>query len=351
MAKAKIIGIDASRATLAQKTGVEFYVDNLLRGLTKLEKRGYKYRLYTNHPLDLPATKLMRFPKLWTQIRLSLEMMINPPDLLFVPGHVLPLIHPKKTVATIHDLAFHYYPQVYPPFQRWYLGWSVRKAVKDGSQIITISENTKNDLVKIFGADPEKITVTYLAASKPPEYPQKRPIRKPYFFYIGRIEEKKNLTRVLKAFAKFQRKHPTYQFLLAGKDGLGAREIKRLGEKTAGVQFLGYLTEKQKYQYLGNALAFVFPSLYEGFGIPVLEAMSVGCPVLTSDLPVMHEVGGDGGLYANPHSTNEIYLNMERLHKSKSLRGMLAKDGKKQVRQFSWAKCARQTFDVLTKTI
>ena len=174
-----LIGIDASRATIARRTGTETYSLNLIRALIGLGS-GHRFRLYTNGAAHVPGTgdlwslevpgtlnanveiRSIPFPRLWTHIRLSAEMLMHPPDVLFVPAHVLPLIHPRRSVVTVHDLGYLHYPEAHRAADRRYLDWSTRWNGRQATAVLADSQATKDDLVRAYGVDPGRVHVVYL---------------------------------------------------------------------------------------------------------------------------------------------------------------------------------------------
>jgi glycosyltransferase involved in cell wall biosynthesis len=364
-----LIGIDASRATGAHRTGTETYSLRLIRALLALPSP-HRFRLYTNGAASAglfsdgaaPANVELRaipFPRLWTHLRLSAEMLLRPPDVLFVPAHVLPLLHPRRCVATVHDLGYLYYPEAHRPADRRYLAWSTAWTARFSTLVLADSEATRNDLVRAYHIDPGRVRVVYLglaevAASRPLLAGAEEEPRSacPYFLYVGTLQPRKNLERVVAAFARLAAlpELEGVQLVLAGRrgwlyDGLFA-QVNALG--LAGrVLFPGYVAEGDLPSLYAGALAFVFPSLYEGFGLPVLEAHAYGVPVLTANNSSLPEVAGDAALLVDPHDVDAIAAAMHRLATDAALRQDLIRKGLENVKRFSWEKCARETLAVL----
>ncbi|MDD5164697.1 MAG: glycosyltransferase family 1 protein, partial [Patescibacteria group bacterium] len=294
-----IIGIDASRANRPQKTGVEWYSYHLIQELKKIPlSQGDKFILYASEELKgdlgiMPAgwkTKILSWPLkyFWTQKRLSWEMLINPPDILFVPAHCLPIFCRAKKIMTIHDLGFKRFPKAYTFGQRIYYSLVHSFAAKYADKIITPSEFTKTEIINLYKTDPNKIIVIPLGYSenynliedknKIEEILIKYQIKKPYLFFVGRLEKKKNIKGLINAYQQLQILNSKFQILnlvLAGSPGFGYQEaksqIKSLGEK---IRQINYVEPKDLVYLYAGAEAFVFPSFYEGFGIPLLEAMA-----------------------------------------------------------------------------
>jgi len=361
-----IIGIDASRAAYAERTGTENYSLFLIRALLDLETE-HRFRLYSSispEP-DLFATenaelRIMPFPRLWTHLRLSLEMVLRAPDVLFVPAHVLPLLHPKHNVVTVHDLGYLHYPEAHPQWDRWYLRWSTLHNVHHACRVIADSEATKRDLIEYCGAPADKIQVIY-PGHDPAFVPERSPSRLEavreqyglpgdYVIHVGTCQPRKNLGTLLDAFSVVCRQHPHLHLALVGKKGwlfepLLAR-TQQLGIQRQ-VHFTGYAPRADLPALLTAARAFLMPSLYEGFGLPVLEAMACETAVICSNASSLPEVAGDAALLVDPHDSAAWAVALERVLTDEPLRTELVERGLRQVGRFSWAECARQTLAVL----
>ncbi len=335
-----LIGINAEAAFKKPKTGVEEYTSQLVNRLSLLaESRGHQVVLYSRHNLKWPLP-------MWTQIRLSAEMKMRKPDVLFIPVHVLPLIHPQNSVVTIHGLEYEYYPKMYPWRHLKYIRWSTKYALKNARKIIAVSENTKSDLLKFYNGDAKKIEVVYHGYSlkdniKKPTITQKNP----FILFIGRLEAKKNIQGLIKAFSFLKNKYKIpHQLILAGHRGYGYRPIncKDVIEK-------GYISDQKKWQLLQEADAFAFPSFYEGFGLPILEAQSAGCPVIASNVSSLPEVAGEGAILVDPKNIEQIAQALYKIISDQQLKENLVRKGKMNIQRFSWQKCAQETLQVLEK--
>ena len=360
-----LIGIDASRAVAACPTGTEVYSRRLIQALLTLESP-HRFRLYlrsTSPANTFPGAELrvIPFPRLWTHLRLSWEMAHRPPDVLFVPAHVLPLIHPRVSLATIHDLGYLYFPEAHPWRQRLYLDLSTRWNARIAAHLLADSEATKADIVAHYGTPPEKITVAH-----PGRDETLAPVRDPalieavkarygivgdYFLYLGTLQPRKNLARLIAAFAALP---PETVLVLAGKRGWLYEDLfAQVGRLSleGHVLFPGYVPDEDKAALLSGAVAFVFPSLYEGFGLPVLEAQACGCPVITSTTSSPPEVAGDAALLVNPSDTEAITAAMQRIATDSGLRKTLIERGFVNVRRFSWAACARSVLSIIEQSV
>jgi glycosyltransferase involved in cell wall biosynthesis len=368
-----LIGIDASRATAVQRTGTENYSLNLIRELLALGG-GHHYRLYFR---DVPSPDLfpeyqdrrvIPFPRLWTHVRLSWEMVSSPPDLLFVPSHVLPLVHPLRSVVTVHDLGYHFFPEAHTLSQNAYLRWSTRYNARTATRVLADSQATRQDLIRLYGIQGEKVAVVY-----PGRDEDLAPVTDPgalaairtryslgdgYLLYVGTLHPRKNLVRLIQAFAGLLHSlAPTdpslasgLQLVLAGQKGWLYDEIwtqvDRLGLKDR-VIVTGYVPGADLAGLLSGALAFVFPSLYEGFGLPVLEAMACRTPVVCSNASSLPEVAGEAALQVDPLDVEAWTGALHRIVTDIGLRRALVERGLKQMRHFSWRRCAEETLRVL----
>jgi glycosyltransferase involved in cell wall biosynthesis len=367
-----LIGIDASRAAAMQRTGTENYALHLIRELLALAD-GHRFRLYFRQgpPAGLFAAdyeqRIISIPRLWTHVGLSREMIARPPDLLFVPSHVLPVVHPRHSVVTVHDLGYHYHPEAHTTWQNVYLRWSTRHNARNASRILADSEATRRDLKRYYGTPPAKIAVVYpgLDDKLAPvtdtaliEGVRSRyGLNGPYLLYVGTLQPRKNLVRLVRAYSRLASllagqddPQPAPRLVLAGKRGWLHDEITRqvgaLGLE-GQVLLTGYVPQGDLPALLSGALAFVYPSLYEGFGLPVLEAMACGTPVICSNTSSLPEVAGDAALLVDPHEPEALAQAMLRLVTDAELRGELAARGRQQAQRFSWQRCARETLAVL----
>jgi glycosyltransferase involved in cell wall biosynthesis len=368
-----LIGVDASRAARAQRTGTETYSLHLIRALIRL-RSGHQFRLYTNGPPPeglLPRSQKVQvrsipFPRLWTHLRLSVEMAMHAPDVLFVPAHVLPLIHPRRSVATVHDLGFIYYPEAHRGADRRYLAWSTAWNVRRSTAVLADSRATRADLVKAYGVAESKVHVVYLGRddslvpvrdSLTLERVRVRyGIGQRYLLCVGTLQPRKNLGRVVEGFARLASAPGMcdVQLVLAGKRGwLYEDLVAQTGREglEGRVLFPGYVDDADLPALYGSALGYIFPSLYEGFGLPVLEAQACGAPVMTSNNSSLPEVAGDAALLVDPNDVDAIAEAMLRLATDETLRAELIERGFQNVKRFSWEKCARETLDVLESVV
>lgn len=366
------IGFDASRVGVRQRTGTEHYTWELLSALGKLDRRN-RYLLYCNgRPAALPPLprnfelRSIRLPRLWTHLRLSTEMLLRPPDLLFVPAHVLPLWSPRRSVVTIHDLGYLHFPEAHPSAQRLYLRVSTLWNARRASHVLAVSEATKRDIVVHCGVRPDKISVVYLGVGerfRPASDPERLGvvmdrygIAQPYLLYVGTIQPRKNLLRLIEAWSRFLagRSESSPMLVIAGKQGWLTEAInRRVGELQVSdhVRFTGYIADEDLPALIGGALGYLLPSLYEGFGLPLLEAQACGTPVLTSRVSSLPEVAGDAAVYVDPLDVASIAAGIARLVDDDALRADLRRRGLERVPAWSWERTARETLAILERTM
>jgi len=370
--KTRIIGIDASRYGGEEATGVEWYSFHLLNELIPMlgREHNYTFKLYAPSDFivktDIPFNvkkRIIPAKKFWTLVRLSFEMLIHPVDALFIPSHTLPLIFPKKSIITIHDTAFRHFKEFYSRLEYFILNRSTKKAVKKAWKIIVPSKATKKDLIEYFNCNADKIHVIPHGS---PEIPKlltwtdketnyildKFGLKRDdlYVFYVGRIETKKNLGRLVEGFSRFLKEFPDWKLILAGKHGIGHNDILNkvyeLGLKD-NVFMPGYITEKEKLFLMSGCRIFAFPSLYEGFGLPILEAFALRRPVLTSKTSAMAEVAENAAHLVDPTSVEEIGIGLKRLASDGFYVNGLIVKGEQQLKKFSWETSAQKTFDTI----
>ncbi|NJN15189.1 MAG: glycosyltransferase family 4 protein [Oscillochloris sp.] len=361
------IGIDASRLAITRRTGTERYSSEIIAALARIDRRN-RYTLYTNGlPAALPllgpnvALRNIPLPRLWTHARLGLELRIHAPDVSFIPAHVVPLIRPARCVVTIHDLGYLAFPQAHTARRRFELDLTTRWSCRAATRVIAISQATADDLVRHYGVDRAKIRVVHhgIAAAqfRPPDDPgliaavrRRHTLDAAYFLYVGTLQPRKNLARLINAFAPVAAANPAISLVLAGRRGWLSEPIERriseLGLEQR-IRLTDYLADEDLVPLLAGSLAFVFPSLYEGFGMPVLEAMACGAPVLTSTTSSLPEVAGDAAMLVDPHDETAITAALHRLATDATLRADLRSRGLAHVAGFSWERCARETLAVL----
>lgn len=369
-----LIGINASAALKKNPTGVEEYVFQLIKSLAMIpESRAHRFILYLNPRLKnerfnelkkLPKNfelKFLSFPFGWTQIRLAWEMVSAKIDILFIPAHILPLIHPKKSVVALHGLEFEYFPKLYPFWYRLYLRLSTRYSLKNSAKIIAVSGNTKLDLMELYGGDKKKIKIIYHGIekkqkiiTKDQELKIENNKSKKDFLYIGRIELKKNILGIIRAYNLLRIKNLSIssRLILVGDKGFGFEKIERMINSSQfknDIILKGYVSESEKKYLLKNSAVLIFLSFYEGFGLPILEAQVAEIPIIVSNTSCLPEIAGAGAIFVDPNNPGQIAEAMEKILQSQELRKRLIELGLKNIRRFSWEKCAKETLKILTE--
>lgn len=365
-----LIGIDASRAVSRQPTGTEHYSLHLIRALAQIATPQHTLRLYLRDTPNADALpqgdsvewRVLGPRRLWTHLGLAAELLRHPPDLLYVPAHVLPILTRVPSVATVHDLGFCHYPEAHTTASRWYLAWSTRHNARQAAHLIVDSEATAHDLQHLLSVEPSKMTVAYPAGSGgigPADEAQVRAARErhglagPYLIAVGTLHPRKNLELLVDAFGDLcdsREAPPALRLVLAGKRGwMWEPLLARIEERglASRVVCTGYLDDGELSALLTGAVAMVMPSLYEGFGLPLLEAMACRLPAISSNASSLPEVGGDAVLYVDPHDRNGWRRAMGRVLADADLRRSLVEKGQLQLASFSWKRCAATVLSVL----
>jgi len=349
-----------------RRAGVSRYIYNLLAYLVREDPQGdYTVFLSKHCVLSLPhRQRRSRLPTrrpwariLWEQFLQPFELVRERISLLHSPVNVQPFFLPCKGVVTVTDLSFMAFPQSFRPFQRWYQWVFTRESVQRASRVIAISASTAQDLTRFFAVPPSKITVIFPGVD-PIFYPTGDPLtldefrrqrRLPdkFVLFVGTLEPRKNLVTLLRAYAQFKRQGGAdHKLVLAGGKGwlyepiFGA--VESLGLQ-ADVLFPGYVPDDELPMWYNAADVFVYPSLYEGFGLPPLEAMACGRPVIVADTSSLPEVVGDAAIRVSPQAVDEWAAALIRLCQDEDLRVDLARRGIEQAKGFSWGRMARET--------
>lgn len=289
-------------------------------------------------------------------------------DLMHYPHFNVPFFAPRPFVVTIHDLILTHFPTrratTLGPlkYAAKHLGYrlTLSRAVARAAKVITVSEFTKQDIRSYFGYDPKKIVVTYEAVDPFPETMvdmpkvlEKYDIRQPYLLYVGNAYPHKNLEKLVTLLQSLPAEQAHLQLVIVGKADYFQNRIRDLVQK-AGlngcVRFPGYVPDAELSVLYRQAHAFIFPSLYEGFGLPPLEAMAYGTPVLSSDAACMKEILGTAALYFNPNETRGMLAALQQLERTPALRQQLITAGQAQVLQYRWKNLAESTLRVYQDT-
>lgn len=377
------IGIDI-RNIGKQRTGDEVVFFNLVKNLGELDNSN-EYFLFTDLAenvlpnisqklgiLGKPNFKIISLKSpnkfCWNMRVLPWYLRKNPVD-VYHTQYITPFFVSRKikVITHIHDVSFFVYPELIKKSDLFFLKLLMPRSIKRADKIVAISDFTKNEIVKYYKINPEKIEVVYNAVSDDfleNDYSgnelfqirKKYNLPEKYFLYIGTLQPRKNIPILLEAFAKIKEKISDTKLVLAGNKNAHNFdvEIDRMIEKLQleeSIVFPGFIEEKDKAAIFFLAKAFVFPSLYEGFGIPILEAMSKKIPVLASKIPVHLEVAENGAFYFSKENVDEISEKLYTILEDKNLREKLIDLGKKRVDFFSWKKSAKKMLSVYKKLI
>jgi glycosyltransferase involved in cell wall biosynthesis len=369
------IAIDASRVTVARRTGTEHYALRLIRALVALESP-HRFTLYfrdTPAPGLLPEAdrvggrarcRVIPLRRLWTHIRFAAALWADRPDVTFVPAHTLPIFFPGRAVVTVHDLGYRRFPEAHPRTERLYLDLTTRFSARRARRILADSQATRDDLTDLYRIDPGKIVIAYpgvegisradseaIAAAR-----TRYGIPACYFLFLGTIQPRKNIRRLAEAFARYIELTGDAEaaLVLAGKPGWlidPARDVlAALPEAVQGrIILAGYVADADVSGLYSGALALVFPSLYEGFGFPVLEAMRCETPVLCANTSSLPELAGDAALLVDPLDVAAMAAGMARLAREPALRAELAARGRQQAAAFTWERAARAALQTLER--
>ncbi|MCC7359949.1 MAG: glycosyltransferase family 4 protein [Anaerolineales bacterium] len=359
------LGIDASRATAARRTGTERYARRLIEGLAALAPP-HTLRLYfRDQPGDWlahnPAVerRIIPFPRLWTHVRLSWALLAERPrpDALFVPAHVLPMLHPLPSVVTVHDLGYHYFPEAHPPRQRSYLEWSTRRAARAATHLLADSQATARDLTAVYGVPPEKVTVVYpgrdeaLRRVDPAAVRARYDLPADFLLHVGTLQPRKNLLRLIEAVEQVRTQHPALTLVLAGRAGWLAEPIMAAARARPWVRRLDYVPDADLAGLYSAARVFAFPSLYEGFGFPVLEALACGVPVVCANTSSLPELAGEAALLVDPLDVGALAKAIGRVLSEPALAETLLSHAPEQLARFTWARAAEEAMRVLLKVV
>jgi glycosyltransferase involved in cell wall biosynthesis len=361
------IAIDA-HSVGAQLAGNESYAVNLIEALAEIDQTNL-YTLYVTKPAaidrfadrwpnfkvrqTLPHTPLVRIP-----LTLSAELRRHPVDVLHVQ-FTAPPFAPCPVVTTIHDLSFEHLPETFKRRSRAQLRLTVRRTARKAALILTLSEFSRRDIIATYAVDPERVIVTPAAAPthfKPvaddPElkkFRERYGIGANYLLSLGSIQPRKNLTRLIEAYSWLRTARPASQFpqlVIAGKRGWLDDEVFRAAQQhglNETVKFIGYVPEEDLPALYSGAMCFVYPSYFEGFGLPVLEAMQCGAPVIAGNQTSLPEVAADAALLFDPFDTRALGEALARVIDHPDYRAELRARGLKRAAEFSWIATARLT--------
>ena len=349
------VTIDATSALL-RSAGVKNYTYHWVRHLRQLaqsdEIRAFPY-LDDFGRLDHESSTLTEWQ---TLPRLALLYFVNAPgnpaldwilsgsDIFHASNQVRRAPRRVKLTATVHDLTCWLMPQLHTPGNVRADKSFAEKILCRAAGLIAVSENTRQDAIRVLGIDPQRIETIY--SGVPDEYFDARPAKRarPYALYVGTIEPRKNLDTLLDAWRQLKPElRSQFELVIAGPQGWGSETT--LARIRAESTYLGYVPENDLPGLVAGATAFVYPSLYEGFGFPVVQAMAAGVAVLTSNNSCLPEIVGDAALLVDPQSALEIARGLTELLESETMRVQLAPRGKERAQKFRWSTCAAKSLE------
>jgi len=354
-------------ANIKNRVGSNQYAFELLKAIHRLDRRN-KYVVYLPGPplADLPKERtgwqyrVIGPPRLWNILGLpgALYQQRPKPEVVFNPGHYSPLFFPAPLVISIMDLGYLHFPGQFTKPILFKLKFWTALSIRRARHIFAISESTKNDIMKYYGVASDKITTTYLgydksefhhrlAEAKIAKVRKKYKISGDYILFLGTLKPNKNIEGLLKAFKLLD--DSQLRLVIAGRKGWLFKsifnEVKQLGLEKR-VIFTDFVEEEDVSALMTGAEVFAQPSFWEGFGIPVVEAMACGTPVVVSDAGSLPEIAGEAGIVVNPNKPEDIARGIKGALKN---RESLVKKGLVQVKKFDWEECAKQTIRVLER--
>jgi len=382
----KLVLVDGNEANVKSRVGVSVYTQKLLHEFKKYASNDVRFCVYLRNAPSLHMPKenqyfryrvvwgpmfwlrvflpiRLRYDEFWQNLRKVLKMQTIDLYAYFAPAHYAPHYLPKrcKLITTVHDLAYIFFPNEFLKKDRYKLEKWTADSVLRSSKVIAVSEHTRKDILQVYGLNPDQVVTIhngYTPQEKIVDSKQTLLINgvdyglEPYhyFLYVGTLQPRKNISTLLYAFAMLYKEHNEYKLVIAGKKGWMYDEIFELTKKLKidhVVHFVGFVSEKDKALLFNKALCLVFPSLYEGFGLPILEAFSAGCPVVSSNASCLPEIAGKAALYIDPKNANDILDKLRTIESDFSLRHTLIEAGESQLSNFSWESCGKKTLEVI----
>lgn len=365
------IWIDGYEANVSQRLGSSQVAFGLLNNLEKIDKKNEYTILLPRQPMeDLPKSrvgwqyKILKPSKLWTRIALPLSLYTarHKPDLIFSPTHYIPRFSPVKRIVTIFDLSYLHFPEYFTKRDLWQLTHWSKFSIERADHIITISNFSKSDIAKHYGVNKRKITVAYPAGNcavfhyiddkfEVMKMASKYGIHGRYIIFVGTIQPRKNLVRLIEAFKNID----NLKLVIVGKTtDLGRQSwmFEEILEKPRqmGIEdrviFTGFVPDDELAYLMNGAAAYILPSLWEGFGIPVVDAMTCGVPVIVSNVSSLPEVVGKAGLLINPYSVDQIEQAIRAIASDRKLRAQKSKEALERSKKFTWQQMAKTVLGV-----
>lgn len=353
-----ILGVDGNEANVRNRVGIGIYAYELLTQFGQFASDKLQFTVYLkSSPLfDMPKEtsnwkyRVVWPKRFWTQFGLPIDLFLHKrPNVFFTPSHYAPRFSPVPTAISIMDLSYVHFPQLFKKSDLYQLNNWTRYSVRKAKRIFTISLASKDDIIREYKVASDKVTVTY-PGTKPTLSAKSRMKKGNYILFVGTLQPRKNIERLVEAFAKIKTQFPELELFIVGKKGWLYEEILKAPTKygvSDSVKFLGFVDDTGLPKLYQEAQCFILPSLYEGFGLPLLEAMKYGCPVITSNVSSLPEVGGEAALYVDPQSAEDIAEKLAKVLSDSKLRAEMTKKGYAQVKKFSWEKTAKETLEAL----
>lgn len=363
-----LIGIDGNEANIAERVGVNVWALELLGQFKRIKGEKHRFQIYLSRPplANLPPEspdwqyRVIGPGGFWTRWRLPLDLYLHRPwpDVFLSLSHYAPAYAPMPRIVSIMDLSFLKFPDAFRSLVRWQLTNWTEESIQNAVRVLAISEFTKKEIIRAYGYPEKRITVIYpgipentkrfrrLAAGDKQieiERMKKKYGINRYFFFVGTLQPKKNLSRLVEAFNMIKKDFPDIHLVIAGKMWHQFENHEPRATSHEQVKYLGFVPDADLFPLLAGAECLILPSLYEGFGIPVLEAMALGTPVAASNLTSVPEILGDAGMLFDPTSTEEIARGIrEVLSWSPAKRQEQVKKGMIRAEQFSWERGAEK---------
>jgi glycosyltransferase involved in cell wall biosynthesis len=368
------IGVNTRLLLKGKLEGIGHFTHELLKRIVTQHPE-HEFFFFFDRPYDLSfvyaknVTPIILKPQarhpflftLFTEIAIPQALKKYKIDVYFSPDGLGTLKTKVPTIVAFHDLAFLHFPQYISKLQKWHYNKFFPKFALNATKLIAVSEYTKQDIVKSYGIDTQKIHVIYNGVKdiyKPISYEEKLAVKQKYtdgneyFLFVSAIHPRKNVINLLKAFVKFKRfQKSKMKLVMVGRMAWKSEEIqeaKDLMPYKDDVVWTGYMETEELAKVMASAYALVYPSFFEGFGIPIADALACNVPVITSNTSSMPEVGGEAALYVDPNSVEDITAKMNFIYKDETLRNKLIKACPYQVSKFNWDVSAQKLWEVLS---
>lgn len=372
------IGVDARSLTESQPSGISIYTYHIIEALARIAP-DYEFVLFTSGS-QLPSSTLLSYlgdlpnvflhhlgtpNKLFHSLAIvklapGIDRYLSKVDVVFAPNiNILPISRHTPLVMTWHDVSYKLYNQ-FLSLRRslWHTVVAPQTLATRAKHIIAVSQTTKQDLQSVYGLNENKITVIHSGVPKLPvtitTIPELPLVQRPYFLVLSTIEPRKNIAAVLEAYQMWAQQYSTtipVDLVVVGAAGWKSQSLIRTMQQNPHMHYVGYVSEDQKLQLLRKTRALIYPSIYEGFGLPPLEAMQQGVPVIASWSGALPEILGNAAYYVNPYSVHDLRTALDRIHTNEPLRQYYIEQQTSVLQRYSWERCAQATLKVLHSAI